>query len=316
MALKVTEKKLRKDLEEAEQRLERNRGRYGKVSWLELEPVARCLQWLDEPASHERFREAAGMVRLTGGPGPLLRLGNYLKLAGDHEEARPHLERAYADYKERYDDDRLMSTDFGHMLDCALLLGEDEDLASIAREEGHDYLATSLARARLAGDARLVAEAAEAYAENLRETRVKIASSGTTTSPWDFYEIALRTRAALEDGGPGPGARPLALALWAFETPPLDPPPARERLTREQAWEAIEEGIGRNEQADLSNADLSGLDLSGADLTDAILVDADPSGADLSRAELIDANFRGAIMRGADLDGADLTGTVMEDVVR
>jgi uncharacterized protein YjbI with pentapeptide repeats len=313
MALKVTERKLRKELKEAEQRLERNRGRYGEVSWLELVPVARCLHWLGDPTSRECFREAAGLVRLTGEPEPLLMFGNYLRLAGDHEEARPHLERAYAEYKERYDLGQLLSTHFGYMLDCALLVGEDEDLEEIARGRGHDYLATRLARARRTEDARLAAQVVEEYAEDLRETRIKVGASASATSPWDFYEIALRTRAALEEKAPDPDARPLDLALWASENPPPDPPPEKERLTRDQAWDAIVEGLGRNEQAELSNTDLSGLDLSGADLDGAALAGAVLRGANLSGSSLIEANLDAADLREADLGGAALQQVVLSN---
>lgn len=317
MTLKLTEKKVRKELEDAEESLSLFPQSHSRVAG-----VARCLRWLGDPEAARRFREAAEMVRPNDNPMFLLGLGNYLRLAGEEEKSRTHLERAYATYREEF---ALRGSSEPYMLDCAVFLGRDEELQEIAQKEGHDYLDVRLARARLNSDPQLAAQVTEEYAEDLRETRVRLGGSAPTTTEWDFYEIALRLRASLEEGSPNPDeATPLELSQWAAENPPPKPPPKKVRLTRDQAWEVILEGMGRNESADLQNTDLSGLDLSEADLSDAVLLDADLSSADLTDTELIDTNFRGANMKGVklwgaefqetDFEGADFTGTDLSGI--
>jgi len=96
--LEITEKKLRKELAEAWNRLE---SRPGRTSWLELEPVARILHWLGDPGAATYFRQAAEdrTVRADDA-GWYLAIGNYYRLAGDHEQAGEWLRRAYEAFRE------------------------------------------------------------------------------------------------------------------------------------------------------------------------------------------------------------------------
>jgi tetratricopeptide (TPR) repeat protein len=287
--LEVNEKKLRKDLAEAWNRLE---SRPGRTSWLEFEPVARILHWLGDPGAATYFRQAAEdrTVRADDA-GWYLAIGNYYRLAGDHEQAGEWLRRAYDAFREESSDNSVP------YVDCAYLLGEYEEAVALGERWNAEHLpAVVLSRARLEGDASLARNLVGDLADHIRRHRISLREKGSVLHSWDRYELAMQ---ALEDLG---GA--------VSEDEPPRRAPVRRRLTKGQVLEILEDS---DEDQDLTAVNLSGMDFAGEDFTNALLVDSDLRDANFSNAVFIETNMQGADLSGTILEGALLQQAILSD---
>lgn len=318
----VDGKKLRNELAEARGRLAG--GYFG--SWVNLEPVARCMHWLGDPDAALFFRKAAASREpVAHRAADLLAIGNYLRLAEDSEErSREFIERAYAELAKNIHHVAAGYPGLAELLDCAFLLGKLEEAEEVDERKGAGSPVAKLARAHRNTDAALAGDAAQDILDFIRSQRVKISNTGSNLHWWDRYELSLRTKAELE-GRMDDAALP-APDLLRREQEVGQPTrrreiPARKRLTRDQVANICFE---EDEEPDLHSTDLSGLDLSGLDLSGATLTGADLRGADLSETTLVETNFTGADMRGVKLAGitpqetvfaeADLSGTDLSGV--
>jgi uncharacterized protein YjbI with pentapeptide repeats len=329
--LEANEKKLRKELAEARSRLDDD-----PQSLLYIEPVGRCLRWLDDPESEELFAQAAARyeegVRLAGEQGRdvtprmLLGLGTCYRLAGHQGRARGWYERAFTRLGPP-EEVPWGTSNYTDKIVLAFLLGRDEEAVQLqgaeawARDNPWLDAMADVSEARVSEDASLAGEAAEAVAGYIRESRIKISDGPFDLHPWDQYEITLRAKAELEGRAddaalPAPDLlrREHELAVGGADN--QETRTARRKLTSEQVEDICFE---EDEEPDLHSTDLSGLDLSDLDLSGAILADCDLRGADLSNTMLVETNFTGADMRGVKMvgtvtqdtvfEGADLSGT-------
>jgi uncharacterized protein YjbI with pentapeptide repeats len=287
--LEVNEKKLRKELAEAWNRLERP----GRTSWLELEPVARILHWLGDPRAATYFRQAAEdrTVRADEA-GWYLAIGNYYRLAGDPEKAGEWLRRAYEAFREEPSD---YSVPY---VDCAYLLGEYEEAVALGERWNYEHLpAVVLSRARLEGDASLARNLVGDLADHIRRHLTSLKEKGYVLHSWDRYELAMQ---AMED-----------LGGTVKEDEPPRKAPVRRRLMKGQVQEILEES---DEDQDLTAVDRSGMDFAGEDFTNALLVDSDLRDANFSNAVFIETNMQGADLSGAILEGALLQQAILSGV--
>jgi uncharacterized protein YjbI with pentapeptide repeats len=318
----VNEKKLRKELAEARRRLNRD-----PQYLLYIEPVGRCLRWLDDPESEVLFTQAA--AQLSAGisqsrartrkldPYSLLTLGNYYRLAGDQTRAREVYERAHSSLGPPDEVPRSMA-DYERKVILAFLLGRDEEvvqLLALAWGREKDPWLDSIAvvsDARLSENAALADEAAEAVAELIRRHRIRASDGPFDLHPWDQYELTLRAKAKLEGRAddaalPAPELlrRERELAESGVRRQETQAP--RKRLTRAQVQEILEES---EEDQDLTAVDLSGMDFAGEHFTNALLVDSDLRDVNFSNAVFVETN-----MQGADLSGANLHGALLQQAI-
>jgi hypothetical protein len=207
--LEVNENKLRKELAEARQRMSREPGNVMCV-----EPTARCLRWLGEPESDELFRWAAARyeegVRAADERGrgdvmvaSLLQLGLFQLLSENRDRAREWFERAYSELGPP-EEVPWATDDYEDRIVLAFLLGRDEEVVQLQGAEAFgrenpwlDAMA-DISEARVSGDAALAGEAAEAVAELIRKSRIRVSDGPFGLHPWDQYEITLRAKAELE----------------------------------------------------------------------------------------------------------------------
>src|SRR5215203_3077444 len=189
--LEITEKKLRKELAEAWNRLE---SRPGRTSWLELEPVARILHWLGDPGAATYFRQVAeDRTFRADDAGWYLAIGNYYRLAGDPERAGEWLRRVYEAFREEPSE---YSVPY---VDCAYLLDKYEEAVALGERWNAERLpAVVLSRARLEGDASLARNLVGDLADHIRRHRISLREQGSVLHSWDHYELAMQ---ALEDLG-------------------------------------------------------------------------------------------------------------------
>jgi uncharacterized protein YjbI with pentapeptide repeats len=318
----VNEKRLRKELQEANFRLQR----YPENS-LRLESVARGLYWLGEENARAYLIRVAQVAESGFNYHPM-RAGNYYRLAGEIEKANEHFEAAYREYASFQGQPNTMS--MCSMMEAAFHLNNYQTVVSLGKrletlEGPHQRAGTMVARlalARLHENAELAAEVAQELENIIRKDRFITPLATGGFDYWSWYEIALQTKADLE-------GRSLENNAWDI---PLQnrKDVDRRRLTLEQISEIQEQEDKEPDlsQTDLSHlflqnvdlsganfweADLTGVDLSGAlleevSLREAILVRANLMGAELPYCLLEGANLERADLSGADLSGADLTG--------
>jgi uncharacterized protein YjbI with pentapeptide repeats len=296
----VNEKRLRKELQEADFFLQR----YPENS-RRLESVARALYWLGEENARAYLLMVAQAAE-TGVNYDRMRAGNYYRLAGEIERAHEHFEAAYRDLGSFQGQANSMS--MCSMMEAAFHLHKYrtavtsskrlETLDGPHRREGK--MVARLALARLQENSEVAAEVAEELENAIRKDRSLTPLATGGFDYWSWYEIALQTEADL-------GGRSL-------ENPCDDPPRNRKdvdrrRLTAEQLAEILEL---QDEEANLTKTDLSGLNLQNVDLSGANLWDANLTEVDLSGALLEEANLRVAILVEANLMGADLPHSSLE----
>lgn len=282
--IEIREKKLRKELVDARQRLERNSQRRGKESRTDLEQVARYLYWLEDPEAHENLqRVIESYDPQTPYAGKLMELGNFHRMLGDQEQSRRYFERAYDILKRTLNENEEIGLQYP--IQAAFLVGdyqEAERLAERHRELDPDprllvrYVG-KLARARRLGDPHLADEAVAGLAEAIRRDRTKVSSTGGINL-WDWYEIAQQTKVELESE--------------AARAP-------KEPESRSSSGAGYQEP----EAINVSGPDLSGRDLRGDDS----FRGANLAGANLSRANLHLQSLDEADLSGANLHGADLS---------
>lgn len=320
----VSEKILRKDLVKARSRLNRDPQYLPYV-----EPVGRCLRWLNDPAAEELFARAAAQLSegvrqsRAGTRKPdvfsLLTLGNYYRLAGDPNRAKDGYERAFAGLGSPEEVPRA-TADYQHKIILAFLLDRDEVVVRLQGAEAwgrEDLWLDSMAdvsEARVSDDAALAHEATEAVAELIRRHRIKASDGPFDLHPWDQYELTLRIKAELEgredDAAlPAPGLLRREREMAESGARRQETQIRRKRLTKEQVADICFE---ENEEPDLYATDLSDLDLSHLDLSGANLTDSDLRGSDLSETMLVETNFTGADMRGVKMVKTVTQDTVFE----
>lgn len=309
------EKKLRQELAEARSMQELEQQRYGRPFRSTLEQVARYLYRLGEPEARDYLLH---VIESEGTDSTLA--GLFYRMLGDSERSRRAFEQSYENFRVRLDEDNYMSV--AATAEAAFLAGrygESERLATRYRELDPNpglriHTVGKLSRARRTGDPRLAEEAAEEFAEMIRKSRVKVSDTGNVNL-WDWYELALQTRAESEgestptvgkdvgtetpDGTAGTGTPDLAGRDLRGED-------LRGASLARSNLRGANLALQSMDESDLSGADLQDADLSEADLSLAVLVDADLRGANLSKAELIETNLQGADLRGAKLAGAEL----------
>jgi uncharacterized protein YjbI with pentapeptide repeats len=297
----VNEKRLRKELQEANYFLER----YPEDS-RRLESVARGLYWLgDEDARAYLIRVA--QVAETGLNYHPMRAGNYYRLAGEIEKANEHFEAAYREYASLQGQPNSMI--MCSMIEAAFHLNNYQTVVSLGKRletlEGphqrEGKLIARLALARLHENAELAAEVAEEWENAIRKDRFLTPVATGGFDYWSWYEIALQTKADLE----GRSLEENACDIPLRNRKDVD----RRRLTLEQIGEIQEL---QDEEPDLSQTDLSGLNLHNVDLTGANFWEADLTEVDLSGALLEEVNLREAILVGANLRGAELPYSLLE----
>jgi tetratricopeptide (TPR) repeat protein len=156
--------------------------------------VARILHWLGDPGAATYFRRAAEdrTVRADDA-GWYLGIGNYYRLAGDHEQAGEWLRRAHETFREE------SSHNSVPYVDCAYLLVEYEEAVALGERWNAEHLpAVILSRARLEGDESLARNLVGDLADHIRRHRISLKQTGSVLHSWDRYELALR---AMEDLG-------------------------------------------------------------------------------------------------------------------
>ena len=188
--------------------------------WSPLERLARTHRWLGEDdEAARRFREAAADVedalREHGREDTyqIAQVASLLWLAGDHDAARPWIERAL-----RADPALNVAAALHH------LAGDHDRAAALAREAADDpddspypwaEALEGLALARRDGDGERAARAREAFADLARQDRTPPwdESGSADLSLFDWYEEAARTEAEL--GGATPPGHDELLARLA-----------------------------------------------------------------------------------------------------
>lgn len=213
--LSVTKKQLQKELEAAQKQLKRG---YAKDSWLGHEPMGRVLRYMKDPTAHEHLEKALSdymYPRLQGHQEStaFIKIGNYNRLLGNHEEAQRYFEKGYALAKQQTgeltDDPASLNYDtMQELIFACFLLGKDEEAIAYGRlfheddpnPEWKAYLIAQLAAARLNRDAALAEEVIKSLVRLIKKSRAKIQTDGIVTL-WDTYELALETLANIEQAG-------------------------------------------------------------------------------------------------------------------
>lgn len=141
--LEIKNKKLRKELVEARQRLDRDPDRLSRV-----EIVARILHWLGDREAEELFASAASQLheginaaKVRGrdiDARMMLTLANYYRLAGDRRQAREWFERAYEAVGEVPSGG---GPEFTYKTDSGYLLGKYEEVVALGELWGNERAA-------------------------------------------------------------------------------------------------------------------------------------------------------------------------------
>ncbi|MCG8350764.1 MAG: pentapeptide repeat-containing protein, partial [Chloroflexales bacterium] len=260
--LEISTKALHKEIEEARQRIAQD-----GPSWLFLEPLARCLHWLNDPQAAATFREAAQRYPLrSDDPSAHIHVGNYYRLAGDRNTAYSYFERAYSLYHAEFQQHSTSATIIARFINPCFLLGYDTEvteLATLLRElDPNPVVAHTIARlshARQTCNMKTARAVVDQLAESIRLNRSRITATGDITL-WDWYELARDLMHALEQG-----AKPESTAPRA---PLVIPPHIRRPFGDQEQYAAQLDG--RNYRG----AQLPGAQLAAVDLTRANLVEA------------------------------------------
>src|SRR5215208_5855573 len=296
----VNEKRLRKELQEADFFLQR----YPEDS-RRLESVARALYWLGEENARAYLLKVAQVAETKTNYDPM-RAGNYYRLAGEIEKANEHFEAAYREFAAFQDQSNSMIV--CSMMEAAFHLNNNQAAVSLSKQletlEGphrrEGKMVARLASARLHENAEVAAEVAEELGNTICKDRSLTPLATGGFDYWSWFEIASQTEADLQ------GRR--------LENACDDPLQNRKdvdrrRLTAEQVGEIQEQ---QDEEPDLSQTDLSRLDLRNVDLSGANLWEANLTEVDLSGALLEEVNLREAILVEANLMGAELPYSLLE----
>lgn len=193
MIITISEKKVRKELAEAQARLQE----YGERR-TDLEGIGRCLHWLKDPQAVDYFRRAVQTYpnRQDKTAGELLNMGTLWLFAGEPAKATKQLQHAYQIATKQASTGALHG--YIHLIKTCVLLGSDA--------EAHTYVATLhargdqvpelealgiLAQARQTQQLGLAQDAVDRLATLIRRERWQLSATRAPT-PWDWYEIALR----------------------------------------------------------------------------------------------------------------------------
>lgn len=194
--LTINTDELRNELATAQELL----ARFPEVA-LQLEPVARCLHWLKDPAAPHMFLRLAdvyGQARdIARNPTKQVAQGNFIRLAGDPERALRLFgqARTLLEPEARAGDTMVIA----ELIECCFLMGDYPEVIRLAEQlrsltPDTDLLAFAVARlasARLNRSNDEVSQVAEEIARFIVEEDVKLSDTTAGLSLWDWYELAL-----------------------------------------------------------------------------------------------------------------------------
>ncbi|NOK82553.1 MAG: hypothetical protein GFH27_549297n70 [Chloroflexi bacterium AL-W] len=193
MIITISEKKVRKELAEAQARLQE----YGERR-TDLEGIGRCLHWLKDPQAVDYFRRAAQVAPDPRGPdaGNAIWMGTIWGFAGEPTKATKRLQQAYQIATQQASTGGLHG--YIHLIKTCVLLGYDAEaqthVATLhARGDQVPELEALgiLAQARQNQQIGLAQAAVDRLATLIRRERWQLSATRAPT-PWDWYEIALR----------------------------------------------------------------------------------------------------------------------------
>ncbi len=209
--LNINDALLKKELAEAQARLEQKPGR-----WVGYEKVGRVLHWMKDSSSKDYFRQAAkiriGNLRPERSQeGEFIVIGNYFRLAGEPEMAYNYFERAYEILKRRVGDiskpEEIRFHPMHKLIIVCFLLGryeETRELGRVLRENDPDFIPRQLApqiallaEAKLTDNLALAERAIDTISASIRKNRSNILTTGSITL-WDAYELGLEIVAEIE----------------------------------------------------------------------------------------------------------------------
>jgi hypothetical protein len=185
---------LQKELDEAHKRLARRPG------WPALEAVARCLHHLDDSSAPDRFRECANLYYVSPtSADDRIHMGNYYRLAGDHEHAQRWFHEAYTMYQQSLVSNPRNTLEIDGMIKACFLLGFSREVlehAAFKRTIPGNYAPFSwwvehLARSQVTNDPSQSVKVVTLLETILRDTTIHVSGTGSFTQ-WDLYEIAYR----------------------------------------------------------------------------------------------------------------------------
>ena len=189
----INQPQLLKDLELFQEKLGQ------KYNWLRLEPVARCLHHLDDPTAPERFQECATIYYLSPTSAEdRIHMGNYYRLAGDHEQAHRWFHESYTMYHHSLTDNPRNTIDLARLVKCCYLLevyDEVLDHAAFMRSIPRKHTPFSgwvehLARSHVTNDLTIAAQVTDVLAKYLQSHPDERVSDTGAFTQWDLYEIA------------------------------------------------------------------------------------------------------------------------------
>lgn len=187
---------LRKQLAKAQERLTRF-----PDGPLEMEPVARCLHWLNDPAATDMFlrlADACGRAKNIGrSPTKLMEQGNYLRLAREPEQALTCFAKARTllEPRARAGDD----IGVAELIECCFLLDDYPEVIRLAEQlrsltpdtDLRAFAVARLASARVNRRNDEAAQVAEEFAKFIVEEDAELSDTSAALSLWDWYELAL-----------------------------------------------------------------------------------------------------------------------------
>ena len=175
-------KKLRQELDVWQQRRDEHH------SWSDYEAVGRLLYWLGEPDYREHLRYAAHTYLSTNSSAyALLTAGNLMRLAGDTQQAQTLWTKSYEAYEQLVPATGKHTVHNLHtIIQTCFFLGRYTELAAYAQQlaarssdrELPVFTIARLAAADHAQDQEAVMRVATHFAERIRATRSRIASTG------------------------------------------------------------------------------------------------------------------------------------------